>query len=162
MSEEEEQLELFDVFRIGDTTFPNQLNEHIDVRSQHINECFMDHAGLFAWYATAFELALDLEGRTKKELERTYARLDHLHRTNGKAAGVKMTEKMVENTVITDPLYTKTQTEYLDAKRNAGLLKAAKEAMIHRRDMLIQMGATYRAEGLSDISLKEQQYKQGK
>jgi hypothetical protein len=162
MSEEEEQLELFDVFRIGDTTFPNHLNEHIDVRSQHINECFMDHPQLFAWYATAFELALDKEGRAKEELARTYARLDHMHRTNGKAAGVKMTEKMVENTVITDPLYTKTHGEYLDAKRNTGLLKAAKEAMIHRRDMLIQMGATYRAEGLSDISLKEQQYKQGK
>jgi hypothetical protein len=159
---EEEQLELFDVFKIGDATFPNQLNEHIDVRSQHINECFMEHAQLFAWYATAYELALDKDARAKEELARTYARLDHHHRSGGKAAGVKMTEKMVENTVITDPAYTKAHGDYLDAKRNTGLLKAAKEAMIHRRDMLIQMGATYRAEGLSDINIKQEMYKQGK
>ena len=159
---EEEQLELFDVFRIGDATFPNHQKEHLDVRSKNINECFMEHAELFAWYATAFELALDKDGRAKEELARTYARLDHHHRSGGKAAGVKMTEKMVENSVITDPAYTKAHGDYLDAKRNTGLLKAAKEAMIHRRDMLIQMGATYRAEGQSDITIKQEMYKQGK
>jgi len=158
----EEQLELFDVFRIGDATFPNHQKEHLDVRSKNINECFMEHAELFAWYATAFELALDKDGRAKEELARTYARLDHHHRSGGKAAGVKMTEKMVENSVITDPAYTKAHGDYLDAKRNTGLLKAAKEAMIHRRDMLIQMGATYRAEGQSDITIKQEMYKQGK
>ena len=159
---EEEQLELFDVFRIGDATFPNHQKEHLDVRSKNINECFMEHAELFAWYATAFELALDKDGRAKEELARTYARLDHHHRSGGKAAGVKMTEKMVENSVITDPAYTKAHGDYLDAKRNTGLLKAAKEAMIHRRDMLIQMGATYRAEGQSDITIKQEMYKRGK
>ena len=160
MSEEqEEQLELFDVFRIGSNTFPNKLNEHLDLQGKHINDSFMEHGQLFAWYATAYELALDNETRLKEELARTYARLDHLHRTNGKAAGVKMTEKMVENTVITDPAYIKASGDYLDAKRNTGLLKAAKDAMIHRRDMLIQMGATYRAEGQSDITLKQQVYK---
>jgi hypothetical protein len=64
---------------------------------------------------------------------------------------------MVENTVITDPKYVELQEKYLDAKRNAGVLKSARDAMIHRKDMLVQMGANYRAEGSSDISLKEQQ-----
>lgn len=162
MSEEENELELFDVFRIGSNTFPNHLTEHTDLKGKHINESFMEHSQLFAWYATAYELALDNEARLKEELSRTYARLDHLHRVNGKAAGVKMTEKMVENTVITDPAYIKASGEYLDAKRNTGLLKAAKDAMIHRRDMLIQMGATYRAEGQSDITLKQNVYKGNK
>jgi len=162
MSEEDKELELFDVFRIGDNTFPNHLTEHTDLKSKHINESFMEHSQLFAWYATAYELALDNEARLKEELPRTYARLDHLHRTNGKAAGVKMTEKMVENTVITDSAYVKASGGYLDAKRNTGLLKAAKDAMIHRRDMLIQLGATYRAEGQSDLTLKQTVYKGNK
>jgi hypothetical protein len=66
---------------------------------------------------------------------------------------------MVENTVITHPMYVELQDKYLAAKLNTSLLRTAKDAMIHRRDMLIQLGANYRAEGMSDISLKEQQYR---
>lgn len=154
MSEEVELVSLFDEFKIGDLTFPNFQREHLDVRSKHIDDCFCEHAELFSWYATAFELALDLEVRSKEELARTYAVIDHKTRTDAKAAGIKMTEKMVENTVITNPAYVESQSIYHDNKRNTGLLKAAREAMIQRRDMLIQMGATYRAEGLSDIDLK--------
>lgn len=157
---DEEQDLLFDVFKIGEQEFDNNLDEHLNLRTKNVNECFMEHAELFAWYATAYELALDVEIRAKDALSRLYARVDAQARDAARSAGVKMTEKMVENTVITDPQYVAEQEKYLDAKRNTGLLKAAKDAMIHRRDMLIQMGATYRAEGLSDITLKEQYYKQ--
>lgn len=155
----EEDLKLFDVFTIGEQTFPNNLQNHLDLRSQNVNESFCDHSELFAWYATAYELSLDVESRAKESLARLYARSDHSTRMDAKSAGVKLTEKMVENTVITDPEYIKEQEKYLDAKRNTGLLKAAKDAMIHRRDMLIQMGATYRAEGNSDLNLKQDVYK---
>lgn len=150
-----EELDLIDVFTIGDNTFPNNLKEHLAVRNVPINDAFMDHAELFAWYATAYELAVDHESRLKVELKRKYALLDHKHRQDGKMAGVKMTEKMVENTVITDPSYVQLENDYLSAQRNSGLLKAARDAMLQRRDMLIQLGATYRAEGASDISLRE-------
>ena len=152
----DDELELFDVFKIGDETFPNNMREHLAIRNQPINEAFMDHADLFAWYATAYELALDHELRLKADLKRMYARVDAKTRQDAKMANVKMTEKMVENTVITDPTYRAVEDDYLDAQRNAGLLKAARDAMLQRRDMLIQLGATYRAEGMSDISIKEQ------
>jgi hypothetical protein len=157
MSEEEE---LFPpVFNIGEQEFPNLLEEHLNLRTKNVMDCFIEHSELFAWYATAYELSLDVEIRAKESLARLYAVVDNTSRTAAKGAGVKLTEKMVENTVITDPQYVSVQAKYLDAKRNTGLLKAAKDAMIHRRDMLIQMGATYRAEGLSDMNLKEQNYK---
>lgn len=147
---------LVDVFKIGEHTFPNDLDEHVDISSKHIDRCFTEHPGLYAWYATAYELALDAEARLKKELAETYAHVDRKARADAKAAGIKLTEKMVENTVITSDLYRKVQEDYLDAKLNTGLLKAAKEAMIHRRDMLIQKGSTYRSEIQSDITLKQQ------
>lgn len=151
----EETPELFDVFTIGDETFPNDLTEHLAISNKPINDAFTDHAGLFAWYATAYELASAHESRLKTELGRKYALLDANARQQAKQAGVKMTEKMVENTVITSPAYKTLEDDYLKAKMNAGLLKAAKDAMIHRKDMLVQLGANYRAEGASDISLKE-------
>ena len=76
---------------------------------------------------------------------------------NGRESSVKLTEKMVENTVITHPEYVESLNNHLDAKRTAGLLKAARDAMIHRRDMLIQLGATHRAEGTSDIRIRERE-----
>jgi hypothetical protein len=157
MSEEEELF--LPVFNIGEQEFPNLLEEHLNLRTKNVMDCFIEHSELFAWYATAYELSLDVEIRAKESLARLYAVVDNTSRTAAKGAGVKLTEKMVENTVITDPQYVSEQAKYLDAKRNTGLLKAAKDAMIHRRDMLIQMGATYRAEGLSDMNLKEQNYK---
>jgi hypothetical protein len=153
---EEEPVDLFGDFKIGEDSFPNKVREHLDVRTQPINDSFCEHAELFSWYATAYELALDSEVRSKEELARLYAVTDHSTRMNAKSAGVKMTEKMVENTVITDPQYVDMLSTFHDNKRNTGLLKAARDAMLHRRDMLIQMGATYRAEGLSDLTLKEQ------
>lgn len=156
----DEELRLFDTFIIGETQFPNRLGEDLSVNHSALSDVFATHAEKFAWYSTAYELAQDHEARLKEELARTYARVDHKIRMEAKGANVKMTEKMVENSVITHPIYTELQEKYLDAKRNSGLLKAARDAMIHRRDMLIQMGANYRAEGASDISLREQQYRQ--
>jgi len=153
----EETQQLFDVFTIGENTFPNNMREHLDLQSKHIQDSFMEHPDLYSWYATAYELALDVELRLKAELDRTYAHCDANARQQAQAAGIKMTEKKVENVVITDDLYKQVQGEYLTAKRNTGLLRAGKDAMIHRRDMLIQMGANYRAEGNSDITLKQQQ-----
>jgi hypothetical protein len=152
----DDELNLVEAFKIGSNTFPNKLNEHLDLRTKHIDTCFCEHSELFAWYATAYELALYTELHLKEELARLYARADHKARMDSKMSGIKLTEKMVENTVITFPEYVDKQNEYFDSKLNTGLLRAAKDAMIHRRDMLIQMGATYRAEGQSDLKLKQQ------
>lgn len=154
-----EEFLLHENFRIGNTTFPNRLKEDSSVDQGSLNDVLSEHAQKFAWYATAYELALYHEAQLKEELQRTYARVDHKVRMEGKDAGVKLTEKMVENTVITHPHYMSLQDKYLAAKRDSGLLKAARDTMIHRRDMLIQMGANYRAEGTSDITLKEEYVK---
>lgn len=149
-------------FVIGTSKFPNELKKHLAVNQSALSDVFAEHAEHFAWYSTAYELAMDHEARLKEELQRTYARIDHKVRTDARAAGVKHTEKMVDNSVITHPKYVELQDEYLEAKKNTGLLKAARDAMIHRRDMLIQMGANYRAEGASDISLREEQYRKSR
>lgn len=163
MSEEDtEDLELFDVFNVAGAKYPNKLKEHLYINMGTLSEEFSSHSERFAWYATAYELASDLETRLKEKLARVYATLDHRVRMEGRDAGVKLTEKMVENTVITDKNYVELQEEYFDAKRDANLLKAARDAMIHRRDMMIQMGANYRAEGASDISLKQDNYLRNK
>lgn len=153
------EVELVDSFTIGETAHPNKLRQHVFINRSDLSNEFAEHAERFAWYATAYELASDEELRLKEHLARVYAQVDAHVRAEAKAAATKLTEKMVENTVITHPKYVQVQEKYLDAKRNTGLLKAARDSMIHRRDMLISLGANYRAEGRSDISLKEEYYK---
>ena len=145
-------------YTIGDTEYDRDLKSDLRVNMGNLSEEFAEHADKFAWYATAYELALDAELNLKAKLERLYAQVDYIVREEARQAGVKMTEKKVENSVITKPEYVSLQTQYLESKRNAGLLKSARDAMVHRKDMLIQLGANYRAEGVSDITLKTQQY----
>jgi hypothetical protein len=120
-------------FEVGGRTYGNTMRQDLNINSGDLSGDFIDHPEKFAKWAT----------------------LDYTVRTQGSAAGVKLTEKMVENTVITSPEYVSAQDLYRDSTRTCGLLKVARDAMIHRRDMLIQLGATYRAEGNSDISIRE-------
>lgn len=129
-------------------------------RDVHINQGdlygdFLIHPGRFAYWATLYEMSLHEVNTLKNELKRMYAKIDFNTRQEMKNAGMKSTEMMVENTVITHPKYVELQSECGEAELRSGLLKAARDAMIHRRDMLIQLGATARAEGAADISIRE-------
>lgn len=137
-------------------TFQELIHDDVKVNQGYLFGDFIDHPEKFQKWATLYEMAVAWETSLKHELQRMYARCDQLAREDMKAAGIRATEKMVENTVITHPKYLEVQEEYHNAKRISGLLKAARDAMIHRRDMLIQLGATVRAEGAADISIREE------
>jgi len=144
-------------FVLDGVTYENTLLEDSRINQGDLAGDFEHHPQVFARWATLYEMSLDYVERLKRGNERDYARLDHLVRMDGKASSVKLTEKMVENTVITHPDYLESLNNYLGAKLTSGLLKAARDAMIHRRDMLIQLGATHRAEGVSDISIRDRE-----
>jgi len=130
------------------------LQDALDINEGDLSGEFRRHAGLFAFYSTAHELALREEKRIKAELDRLGAVVDYNARREATMAGKKLTETMVKNTVITNPDFVEKQNELFDAEQKTGLMKTAKDAMIHRRDMLVQMGANQRAESSSDLSLK--------
>ena len=82
-----------------------------------------------------------------------YAILDYQKRLEMQNSGVKTTEKMIENMVITADEYVALQTELLDAERQVGLLKAARDSMAQRKEMLVSLGANQRTEFRADASL---------
>ena len=155
----QQQNQLVETYTVGGVDHPAKLVDDLFIDRTDLSFAFEVHSERFSWYATAYELALDAEQRIKAQLDRAYAQLDVQARTNMEAAGVKVTEKKVENTVITHPQYIKLQNDYFDAKREAGLLKAAKDAMVHRKDCLVSLGANVRQEMQSNPSLLEEAYK---
>lgn len=153
---------LNDSFTVGDVTYSSTLEEDLFVNRADLSTEFSRHAERFAFYATAYELAVERLQRLENALKRLYAQLDHEKRTTFMNAGVKTTEKMIENSVITDERYVAGEAEVLEGQKQAGLLKAARDSMIHRRDMLVSLGATYRAEVRADVSMLAEQVRQGR
>ena len=142
-------------FYIGETAYDFEAAQHVKIDKGNLNAEFENHAQLFAYYATAYELALDVEVSHKAYLDRVYAVEDHKARMNAEQVNKKLTEKMVENTVITSQNYTDALKAYLTAKKQTGIIKAVKDALIEKRSMLISLGANFRAEGSSDVSLNQ-------
>lgn len=146
--------ELNPTYSVGAATYESTLQEDLFINRTDLSEEFSTHAERFAFYATCYELAAAKAESAKIQLERMYALLDHEKRSELLMAGVKTTEKMVENSVITDDRYVSAQDMYVEFSRQAALLKAAMTAMQHRKDMLIQLGSAARAELQADISIK--------
>jgi hypothetical protein len=122
------------------------LQDDLPINESNITAEFIVQPELFAWWATVMELAKDLVAREKYRLDRLYAITDHNVRKFYNDNKQKVTEKIVENEVITDEEYQKAKLEYLEAKKQLGLLLAGKEAMVQRKDMLISIGANMRAQ----------------
>ena len=119
----------------------------------------------FIWWAQLTEIARDTVNRKKYEMEKFYALADHEARSRAEEMKIRITEKVVENQVITNPIYSQMMDEYLGLKKTLGMLLAGKEAMLQRKDMLISLGANYRAEGnaepyLLKESVRERQSKE--
>ena len=142
-------------FSIDDTQYPFDLAKHAAINKGDLNSEFAEHSAVFAFYATAFELAKEHEARCKAEKEATYAKADIWVRNQANNAEKKLTEKMVENMAMIQQEYIDAQNKHITAARNVGLLKAAVDALSTKKDMLISLGAMIRAEGDSTISINK-------
>ena len=144
----------------------NPIAEDTLINTADLEWEFENHPTKYAWWAFLAEHAKSEVEQQKNELNIMYAQLDAKARNQArmdeedarqnKQKPVRITEKMVENIVVTSPDYQDLMQGLIEAKKNAGLAAAGKSAMDHRRDMLLQIGANYRTEGQADpVILKE-------
>lgn len=152
-------LDFIESFTIGKNTYRSTVDEDLFIDQTNLADAYAFHPKKFAFYSTGYELAVNHEAKLKVELERTYARMDEIARRMLADSGKKFTETMVESVVITSEDYRFIQDAYLEAQKQTGLLRAARDAMIHRKDMLVSLGANYRAEIHADTSLRIDQIK---
>lgn len=133
-----------------------QFKEDIAVDRNDLLEEFTQHPSLFAFYAEIHSRAMREEAKLKLSLEITEAKLDKAIRDAAVAAGEKVTEKHIANTIVRDAEYVKAAFAYNDARASAELAKSALEAFRQRRDMLIQLGAALRDGLKPDPAIREQ------
>ena len=132
------------------------LDFHIDVdefrRDTRVSEtnldnCFMEQAGLIAHYVAKHAQSEAQAARTKLQVEIAEAKLYDQHRKELSKGADKVTEKMVENAVRTDPKYAAIHVRLIEAESLAAINKGLVESLKQRRDMLIQLGADRREDG---------------
>ena len=137
-------------FEVGGITYHATLEDDIEIDQNDLNTEFMNQPKKFAWWAVLSELAKDKSATLKNQLGRLYAKLDHQVRTEAQNGKVKLTEKMVENTVTDKAEYNDLLAELTKARNEHGMLSAGREAFVQRKEMLISLGANYRMEGNQD------------
>jgi hypothetical protein len=152
--------ELVPTYTVGSVDYESRLDQDLYINRSDLSSEFAEHSERFAYYATCFEIAADKFRRHEVDMKRMHAILDHEKRMEMMNSGVKTTEKMIENMVITDDRYVALETETLEAERQLGLLKAARDSMGQRKEMLVSLGANQRSEFRADISLMSKELRE--
>jgi len=98
---------------------------------------------LAQWSGLSAKLSAEIQ-RMDYQKKKLYAQLDHEVRENATVAGIKLTEKMVENTVITDHRYQEFMESYFQFQETLGMLRSGVEAQFAKKEMLVSLGANAR------------------
>jgi hypothetical protein len=84
--------------------------------------------------------------RAKFAREQVWARKRMEIRETQEAAGKKLTEGSLDALIVVDPDYEEVKFAEIEAEAEVGRLRAAVDALRAKKDMLVSIGATQRAE----------------
>ena len=124
----------------------NAFREETQIKGHDLDTCFMQQSSLRAYYGTLAARAEAQASLCKTKFEVLEARLYDHHRKTLTDGGAKVTEKMVENAVKTDPRWLAGKENVIEADTIANVNKALAISLADRRDMLYQLGADRRDE----------------
>lgn len=132
---------------------PNEFKKETQVKDYNLDSCFMEQSSLRAHYGALAARAEAQASTAKVKFEVLEARLYDHHRKILVDAGAKVTEKMVENAVKTDPRWMAGKENVIEAETIAAVNKSLAISLADRRDMLIQLGADRRDESKGQARL---------
>lgn len=110
--------------------------EHLALDRNHLQQANLQQASLTDLYGSECSKQQNKVDRLKNELEYKSAQLKIQIRSNADVAKVKMTQDQVDCALIVEPEIVMLKKEILDAEEYLGQLKAAVEALRHKRDSI--------------------------
>lgn len=143
------------------TQVQSDLADDLKFTPEDINAAYMNQPAKFAYWAIIAAQSKSALDKKKLEVERQedflkktlVGELDRVVRQNLETEGERVTEAKVSSNIFVHARYLEEQSklyqlqeEMLELQQQYGLLYAAKEAMIHRKDMLVSLGAQLRQE----------------
>ena len=123
-----------------------EFRDQTAVSETNLDQCMIEQNSLRANFGVNAAYAEAQASRVKARFEVVEAMLYDHHRKELVAAGDKVTEKLVENSVKADSRWLKGKNMVIEAESIAAVNKALVESLKDRRDMIIQLGADRREE----------------
>lgn len=128
----------------------------IEIDPLDLNSAYVKMPANFAYWSEKYAQALRSELRLEQLLRNTESQLRIEKRELLELNGSRVTESMVESSVIRDPGFQKAKFSALEAEVDAVRLKGRVESIRMVRDMLSQLGAQVRAEMQGDPIVRAQ------
>lgn len=130
------------------------LRSSVEVDGSNIREEYMRVSADVAFWSNQFAHAHRRMLLAKILLERASAGAYLVERETAEDMGKKVTEAMIDARVRSDPDVQRAEAELVEAEFERERLKGVTEAIRAKRDMLVSLGATMRAEMQGDPSLR--------
>lgn len=132
---------------------PPRLATDMSYSLTDLSQAMMEQASLLVHYGVKAAKAARQVDSTKMKLEIAEARVYRRLRDEAAKTGTKPTEMQLEKAVAIHPTVINIKRGLAEAKMIESMAKAAVEGFRHRRDMLVQAGATEREERKGELSM---------
>ena len=164
VSKKEKEPDLLNLLvRVEGRDIPINLGQELEI-SLDLNTEMERQPGRFAFIAAMYEVARVHGKILQLRLDRLGHALDLQARADwprddmGKESP-KLTEAGVKAKVELDETYSKLRDELLDAEKVEYLLRVGRDAMNHKREMLISIGANMRSEFAQEVRILKEKAK---
>lgn len=118
------------------------LPRDVAITRDTVNECMMNQTEIYVHYARAYQRAVKFVKLLVFQLEDAEASIDrHLS-----AKSSKVTEKMLRTACYARDSWRQLRQQIIDAEDQRDSLESIVRALEHRKDMLVNYGATVREE----------------
>jgi len=118
----------------------------LEIHPEALSEDFAQQPAKFAYWSALAERAEAKVRMLDFRLTVLEAETDAAIRKAATLRGEKTTEAGIKEEIRRNPKVQEVKNDLLTATLNAGVLKVARDAFYHRKDMLIQLGAQMRTE----------------
>jgi hypothetical protein len=123
-----------------------QLKKDLQVNPNDLDDAVISQAPMFVHYAEQAAYARRQWEKCKLAAEVLESQVDAAWRKKFTEDGTKVTEKMVENAVKSDPRIVKAKTQTIEARALYDIANDAREAYTQRKDMIVQVSVDRRRE----------------
>lgn len=140
-------------FKVEQFVEADQFTVDTNLNDTDLNDAFLNQSGLMAYYGVLLSRASYQTAEFKQKRDITIAKVSSEYRDNP-PSDKKLTEKALDELVQQHPNVKAVVKAYNKAGEVEAVLKAGVEALRHRKDMIVQLGAASREEAKGAVRMK--------
>lgn len=132
----------------------DQLKKDVSIKDTDLDSVMMGHASLYVHYATLTVQARRQYERLKHAFEILEAKLYAEYRVSLEE-GKKPTEASIRNALVADKRWSGAQARLIDAQSIWKTCEAAENALMQRKDMILEIARDRRREREGELRVRE-------